>query len=114
MLSCQDCEKYLAAFLDKALEVKASLDVQEHLLHCSPCADRAEGERTLHAFVSEHARVPPLPDEVKCRIVRQAMPAPAPQSWWAHVRAVIHPCGLGHMTVHTCGKNFSHTLLARK
>ncbi len=91
MLSCQDCEKYLAAFLDKALEVKANLDVQEHLLHCSPCADRAEGERTLHAFVSEHARVAPLPDEVKRRIVRQAMPAPARQSWWAHVRAVIRP-----------------------
>ena len=34
MLSCQECERYLPVFLDHALEVKESLDVQAHLLDC--------------------------------------------------------------------------------
>ena len=35
MLSCQECERYLPVFLDHALEVKESLDVQAHLQSCS-------------------------------------------------------------------------------
>ncbi len=34
MLSCQECERYLPVFLDHALEVKESLDVQAHLQSC--------------------------------------------------------------------------------
>ena len=76
MLSCQDCEKYLDAFLDNALDVKESLDVQEHLHSCTPCTNRAAAERTLRAFIRQHATTPPLPEELKRRIVRQAMQPP--------------------------------------
>jgi len=41
MLSCHECERYLPVFLDHALEVKESLDVQAHLQSCPSCADRA-------------------------------------------------------------------------
>lgn len=73
MLSCQDCEKYLGAFLDNALDVKESLDVQEHLRSCTSCTNRAEAERTLWAFIRQHATTPPLAEELQRRIVRQAM-----------------------------------------
>ena len=42
MLSCQDCEKYLHAFLDHVLDVKESLDIQEHLRLCAPCTNRVD------------------------------------------------------------------------
>ncbi|MGQ4808906.1 hypothetical protein NKDENANG_02301 [Candidatus Entotheonellaceae bacterium PAL068K] len=82
MLSCQDCEKYLEASLDNALEVKESLDVEEHLRSCSSCAHRAEAEQTLRHFVRRQTQTPPLPEELKRRIIHQAMqPQPAPSRW---------------------------------
>jgi anti-sigma factor (TIGR02949 family) len=90
MLSCQDCERYLYAFLDQALDIKETLDIQAHLRACTPCADRAAAERTLRAFVRQHATVPALPQEVKQRIIRQAMQASRPQRWWAHLGVVRH------------------------
>jgi anti-sigma factor (TIGR02949 family) len=84
MLPCQDCEKYLDAFLDNALDVKQSLDVQEHLHSCTPCTNRAAAERTLRAFIRQHATTPPLPEELKRRIVRQAMQPPQSRGFpWA-------------------------------
>ena len=47
MLSCQECERYLPVFLDHALGVKESLDIEAHLQVCPPCADRADIERRL-------------------------------------------------------------------
>ncbi len=75
MMSCQDCEKYLEAFLDHALEVKESLDVEAHMRSCTSCADRAEAERAFQRFVRQQVTEPPLPEEKKRRIVRQAMQA---------------------------------------
>jgi anti-sigma factor RsiW len=94
MLSCQDCEKYLGAFLDNALDVKESLDVQEHLRSCTPCTNWAEAERTLRAFIRQHATTPPLAEELQRRIVRQAMqavpPRPQPRRWVVPVGTVAH------------------------
>ena len=90
MLSCQDCEKYLDAFLDNALDVKESLDVQEHLHSCTPCTNRAAAERTLRAFIRQHATTPPLPEELKRRIVRQAMQPPQSRRWGVPVSAIAH------------------------
>jgi anti-sigma factor RsiW len=81
MLSCQDCEKYLDAFLDHALDVKESLDVQEHLRACTPCTSRADAERTLRIFIRQHAAPSPVAEELKQRIVRQAMQAPQQRCW---------------------------------
>ena len=58
MLSCQECEKYLDAFLDDALDVKQCLDVEEHLRSCNACAHRAEAEQTLRHFVRRQAEMP--------------------------------------------------------
>lgn len=82
MVSCQDCEKYLDAFLDDALDVKETLDIAEHLQSCTVCSDRVEAERTLRGFIRQHAAVPALPDDVKRRIIRQAMhPAGSRPRW---------------------------------
>jgi anti-sigma factor RsiW len=90
MLSCQDCEKYLDVFLDNALDVKESLDVQEHLRSCTSCTQRIEAQRTLRAFIRQHATTPPLPEELKRRIVHQAMQAPPRRRWSVPVGAVAH------------------------
>ena len=91
MLSCQDCEKYLPVFLDQALEVKESLDVQEHLQSCASCTHLAEAERTLRQFVRERAIEPPPQDALKRRIMRQAMQQSTWQSWGARLRMLVRP-----------------------
>ena len=73
MLSCEQCRKYLAFFLDQALGVKESLDVQEHLQACPECADLATAERTLRAVVRQQAATAPLPEVAKQRLIRHAM-----------------------------------------
>lgn len=85
MLSCQECERYLPVFLDHALEVKESLDVQAHLQGCPPCADRAESERHLRTCVRQYLDVPPPPDELKRAIILHAMQAECRRGWRAYL-----------------------------
>jgi anti-sigma factor RsiW len=75
MLSCEDCEKYLEPFLDRALEVKENLDVEQHLIACTTCADRVAAERCFRRFVRQQATTSSLPMPDKRRIVLQAMRA---------------------------------------
>ena len=81
MLSCQECERYLPVFLDHALGVKESLDVEAHLQVCSPCADRAEIERRLRTFVHENLDTTPVPDEVKHTMLLRAMQTERQRGW---------------------------------
>lgn len=90
MLACQDCEKYLYAFLDNALDVKETLDVQEHLRTCTHCADRAEAERALKAFVRQQATTPSLPEHRKRQIVRNAMRSSGSPSWRKPQKVAVH------------------------
>lgn len=73
MLSCEQCRKYLAFFLDQALGVKESLDVQEHLHECPECTDLAAGERALRAVVRQQSATASLPEAEKQRLIRRAM-----------------------------------------
>ena len=73
MLSCEQCRKYLAFFLDQALGVKESLDVQEHLQECPDCTDLVAGERALRAMVRQQAATAPLPEAEKQRLIRRAI-----------------------------------------
>ncbi len=90
MLECKDCEKYLYAFLDDVLDVKESLDVQEHLHACAPCADRVEAEQALKAFVRQHAVTPPLPESHKRQIIQNAMRASSTPRWWKPRKMAVH------------------------
>jgi anti-sigma factor RsiW len=103
MLSCRDCGKYLVAFLDNALELKDHLDIQEHLHSCTPCTNRAEAERALRAFVRQHATIPPLPEHLKQRIIRNAMPPSPSLHWWARLQAPVRlwECLMGMATAAT-------------
>ena len=65
MLSCEQCRKYLAFFLDQALGVKESLDVQEHLQECPECTDLVAAERAVRAVVRRQAATAPLPQAEK-------------------------------------------------
>lgn len=79
MLSCEQCRKYLAFFLDQALDVRESLDVQEHLQGCPDCADLAAAERTLRAVVRQQAATTPLPEAAKRQLIRRAMQQRGPR-----------------------------------
>jgi anti-sigma factor RsiW len=87
MLSCQECERYLPVFLDHALEVKESLDVQAHLQSCLPCTDCAERERRLRTFVRQSLDVPPPPEAFKRAIILRAMQAEQRCGWRAYLPA---------------------------
>lgn len=91
MLSCDECRKYLHAFLDCALDVCESLDVQEHLHTCRGCAEAAEAERTLRIFVRQHALLPALPDHVKRQIIRHAMHSAQGMVWWSNWLVKMRP-----------------------
>lgn len=73
MASCQDCEKHLFPFLDGALDIRQTLDIQLHLDTCTRCAQRIEAERAVNAFVRQHATTPSLPEYRKRQIIRNAM-----------------------------------------
>ena len=89
MLSCQECERYLPVFLDHALEVKESLDVQAHLQSCLLCTNRAESERRLRTFVRQFLDVPPPPEEFKRAIILRAMQDKQRCGWRAYLPAAI-------------------------
>ena len=73
MLSCEQCRKYLTFFLDRALGVKESLDVQEHLQECPDCTDLAAAERTMRTVVRQQAAAAPLSEAEKRQLIRRAM-----------------------------------------
>jgi len=89
MLSCQECERYLPAFLDQALGVKESLDMQAHLQACPACADHADVERRLRMFVRENLDTPPLPDEIKHTMLLRAMQVESRRGWRAYLPVTV-------------------------
>jgi anti-sigma factor RsiW len=84
MLSCHECERYIPVFLDHALEVKESLDVQAHLQSCSSCHDRVESEQRLRLFVRQFLDVPPPPEEFKRAMILRAMQDEPRCGWRAY------------------------------
>ena len=99
MLVCQDCERYLEAFLDQELDVKESLDMQAHLHSCPACMDLMEAERVCRRFVRKQAYEAPLPDAIKLQLIRQAMHgkighaavAEPSSTWWVRLGTWIRP-----------------------
>ncbi len=99
MLSCEDCERYLEAFLDQELDVKESLDMQAHLRDCSVCMELAEAERTCRRFVRDQVQETPLPDAIKMQMIRQIIDRISAQTaaleprttWWARLCGWIQP-----------------------
>ena len=98
MLSCEQCRKYLAFYLDQALGVTESLEVQEHLQDCPECTDLAAAERTLRAVVRQQAVTEALPEVDKRRLIRLAMQQPSHNwSWLTRLREAVQwrDVGLG-------------------
>jgi len=85
MVSCQECERYLPLFLDHALGVKESLDIETHLQVCPACTDRADNERRLRTFVRQHLDSHPLPDEIKHSMLLRVMQAERQRGWRAYL-----------------------------
>jgi anti-sigma factor (TIGR02949 family) len=54
-LGCEQVLEHLFEYLDRALDVQASADIERHLETCRGCFDRAEFERRLRERVGETA-----------------------------------------------------------
>jgi anti-sigma factor RsiW len=56
-----------------------------------------DAERTLRAFVRQHAIVAPLPEALKCGIIRQVIQSSRSQRWWTHLGVIWHlrDCAIG-------------------
>jgi len=99
MLACQDCERYLEAFLDQELDVKESLDMQAHLRSCPACMELAEAERACRHFVRAQVAETPLPEAMKSKLVRRAIDAAtrctaaaaSRATWWGKLGTWIRP-----------------------
>ena len=98
MLSCEQCRKYLGFYLDQALGVRESLEVQEHLQECQECTDLAGAECSLRAVVRQQAVTEPLAEADKRRLIRLAMHEPRHEwTWLAKLREAVQwrDVGLG-------------------
>jgi anti-sigma factor (TIGR02949 family) len=99
MLACEDCERYLEAFLDQELDVKESLDMQAHLRSCPACMELAEAERACRHFVRAQVAETPLPEAMKSKLVRRAIDAATGRTagaasratWWERLGTWIRP-----------------------
>lgn len=99
MLACEDCERYLEAFLDQELDVKASLDMQAHLSFCPACMALVEAEHACRHFVREQAVEPSLSEAIKVQLVRRALDGASrypvavasKDTWWAWLGTWIQP-----------------------
>lgn len=105
MVSCQQCERYLPLFLDHELELTESLDVQEHLEACESCTARAKAERSLRAFISQHAATPPLPEAIQQQMILRAMqPERRPLRWGFLPPSIrLRDFSIGLATAAVCG-----------
>jgi anti-sigma factor RsiW len=72
------------------LDVKESLDVQEHLHACTFCTDCLEAERALKACVRQHATTPSLPQQRKQQIIRRAMRSAHSSGWLSRRNVTVH------------------------
>lgn len=103
MLSCQECERYIQAFLDQALETKTSLDVHAHLQACAVCAGRTQAEQRVRGFVRERLEATPLPVALQRQIIVQATQRPTRRGWQAYLPMVgIRGYVLGMATAALC------------
>lgn len=89
MLSCQECERYVPVFLDQALEVQVSLDMEAHLRDCTSCAARVASEQRLRTLVRQSLHLPAPPETLQRTIILRAIRTDQPSAWRAYLEAPL-------------------------
>jgi len=68
-MNCEEASHYLEAFLDRELEAKKHLEVEEHLKRCSACRSVARESREFRSFFAAAAPRYRPPPELRHRIL---------------------------------------------
>ena len=67
---CQETLREVERLLDGELDPTLQVRIEEHLVECSPCMQRAEFRRHLKVLVSRKCSESHVPARVESRIVR--------------------------------------------
>ena len=80
MLTCQEIEPALGAYVEGHTDAEAQTRVEEHLRACAPCRARAARERTAHELVCARRDVlrgaAPAALRARCEALRTPAPRP--------------------------------------
>lgn len=67
---CRETLREVERFLDGELDPTLHVRIEQHLLGCSPCMQRAEFRRHLKILVSRSCTESHVPQRIETRIVR--------------------------------------------
>lgn len=65
---CVETLREIEAYLDDELDVTVRMRVQEHLVDCPPCMDRAEFSRHLKVMISSKCSGEVVPPDLAAKI----------------------------------------------
>ena len=71
-MKCRKIISYLNAYVDGELSERRRRAVEAHLTGCGPCRGRLEEIRALAGLFEDTLPVPPVPDGLAARIMREA------------------------------------------
>ena len=84
-MSCERMESRLLGYIDGRLKESEKLEVEKHLVTCSPCRMRVEEFRTVSGLLDELPVIEPSP-EFDARVHALVAAEPVKQSWWAWLK----------------------------
>ena len=69
MADCNETIEQLYAYLDKILDDRLRVEIDEHLHVCSDCQGRVEFEHSLKVAIRERSRDEQVSDELRQRLL---------------------------------------------
>jgi anti-sigma factor RsiW len=97
-MNCEEASRYLEAYLDRGLEAKEHLEVEEHLSRCRTCRSVAQESKDFRSFFVAAAPRYKAPPELRTRIVEAVRPLSPKQTHlsflslgrrWVYAAAVV-------------------------
>jgi anti-sigma factor RsiW len=68
-VNCEEVERLIDAYLDRALELKCQIEIERHLSHCQACQSLAQQCEEFRSFFSANAPIYKAPPELRARIL---------------------------------------------
>ena len=81
-MTCAEVETLLDAFVDGELDLRTSMDVEEHLTHCAQCAQQVRERLDLQEAIADARLYYPAPRELRKRVRRSLQGRSFPLVWW--------------------------------
>jgi anti-sigma factor RsiW len=94
-VNCEDVDRLIDAYLDRALELKRQIEIERHLSRCQACQSLARQCEEFRSFFSANAPIYRAPPELRARIlamVPDEKVKPAYRFWrepWVYAAAAV-------------------------